>query len=260
MKKAFALVLALVMAFALVACGQTADSNGNNSTAANIENEVKGEGVMTHAEYVAAELDTEVVVETYIQAKQGWYTDSKTGKEQATFYTQDAEGGYFLYNMGCTEEEYNKLTPGTKVRVTGFKTEWEGEAEIVDATFEILEGNYVAQPADATELLGKDELIDLQNQYVSFKGLTVEPAAEGSDAAFLYKWDGSGSEGDDLYFNVSLNGETYTFTVESYLCGADSDVYKAVKELKVGDKIDVEGFLYWYQGAQPHVVSVAAAQ
>ena len=69
-------------------------------------------------------------------------------------------------------------------------------------------------------------------------------------------WDGSGSEGDDLYFNVSLNGEVYSFTVESYQCDSSTDVYKAVKSLKVGDVIDVEGFLYWYEGAQPHVTSV----
>ena len=67
---------------------------------------------------------------------------------------------------------------------------------------------------------------------------------------------GSGSEGDDLYFNVSKDGNTYTFTVESYLCGADTDVYKAVKNLKVGDTVDLEGFLYWYEGVNPHITSV----
>ena len=55
-------------------------------------------------------------------------------------------------------------------------------------------------------------------------------------------------------------GKTYTFTVESYLCGKDSEVYKAVKALKVGDKIDMEGFLYWYNGANPHITSVKAAK
>ena len=38
--------------------------------------------------------------------------------------------------------------------------------------------------------------------------------------------------------------------------GADSEVYKAIEALNVGDVIDVEGFLYWYEGAQPHVTSV----
>ena len=86
--------------------------------------------------------------------------------------------------------------------------------------------------------------------------MTVEAANDDGDA-FLYKWDGSGTEGDDLYFNVSLDGNTYTFTVESYLCDKDSDVYKAVQNLKVGDVVDMEGFLYWYEGVNPHITSVS---
>ena len=90
--------------------------------------------------------------------------------------------------------------------------------------------------------------------FVSFKGMTVEAIGDG--AAYLYGWDGSGCEGDDLYFNVSLNGQTYTFTVESYLTGSETDVYKTVKGLNVGDTVDMEGFLYWYEGANPHITSV----
>ena len=33
-------------------------------------------------------------------------------------------------------------------------------------------------------------------------------------------------------------------------------MYNTVTNLKVGDKIDVGGFLYWYNGLQPHVTSV----
>ena len=69
----------------------------------------------------------------------------------------------------------------------------------------------------------------------------------------------SGAEGDDLYFCVSINGATYTFCVESYLCGVGSDAYEAVRNLKVGDVIDLEGFLYWYTSAQPHITSVTKA-
>ncbi len=220
------------------------------------ETDVKSEGVMTYEEYVAADLDSEVVVETYVQAKQSWWED------QATVYTQDKDGAYFLYNMACSEEDYDKLEVGTKIKVTGFKSEWSGEVEIVDATFEIEEGEYIAPVTDVTEFLGKDELIDYQNQFVSFKGLTVEASkdADGNEAAFLYNWDGSGEDGNDLYFNASLNGETYTFTVESYLCDNTTDVYKAVKELEVGDVIDMEGFLYWYEGVNPHITAVKEAE
>ena len=213
----------------------------------------KSEGVMTYAQYAAAALDTEVIIETFVQAKQSWW-DGK-----GTIYTVDTEGGYFLYNMPMTEEEYNQLVPGTHIRVKGWKAEYAGEVEIIDATFEILtDGTYLAKPMDVTALLGAENLADYMNMFVSVKGATVVAANENGDA-FLYKWNGSGSEGDDLYFNVSVNGATYTFCVESYLCGNGSEVYEAVEALKVGDVIDLEGFLYWYNGAQPHITSVKAA-
>ena len=245
MKKLTALLLAGAMVFACVGCG----SNGGDA-------DKKSEGVMTHDEYVAAALDSEVVIETYVQAKQSWW-DNK-----ATVYTQDKDGAYFLYNMACSEEDYAKLTTGTKIKVTGYKSEWSGEVEIVDATFEIESGNYVAKAEDVTSLLGTDDLINHQNEFVSFKGMTVEAAGQddsGNDVAFLYSWDGSGQDGDDLYFNVSLNGNVYSFTVESYLCDSSTEVYSAVKNLNIGDKIDMEGFLYWYEGVNPHITSVKKA-
>ena len=239
---------------------ETAEDTAEADTAeaeaeADTENAATAEGVMSYADYVAAAVDTEVCVETYVQAKQAWWEDNGVG--QATFYTQNQDGAFFVYNLPCSQEDYDKLVPGTKIKVTGFKSEWSGEVEITDATYEIEDTDtFVADAKDVTDLLGKDELIDYQNQFVSFKGMTVEAANDAGDA-FLYKWDGSGTEGDDLYFNVSLDGNTYTFTVESYLCDKDSDVYKAVQNLKVGDVVDMEGFLYWYEGVNPHITSVS---
>ncbi len=210
--------------------------------------------VMTHEEYIAADVDSHVVVETYVQAKQSWWED------QATVYAQSEDGAYFLYNMACSEEDYELLVPGTKIRVDGYKAEWSGEVEIIDATFEIIEGeSFIAEPLDVTEMLASDELIDHQNELVSFTGMTVE-AADDSGAAFLYNYDGSGAQGDDLYFNVSYNGETYTFTIESYLCDSSTEVYQAVEALEVGQTVDMEGFLYWYEGVNPHITSLTVAE
>lgn len=140
--------------------------------------------------------------------------------------------------------------------MTGYKSKWVSEVEIVDSRFQLEEGNYIAPVLDVTSLLGTDDLIMHQNKKVAFKGMTVD-AISGDGSAFFYRLDGSGSEGDDLYFNASYNGKIYQFTVESYLCGPDTDVYKAVKELKVGDKVDLEGFLYWYDGPVPQITSVS---
>jgi len=247
MKKLLALFLVFILMASFAGCSK--DDGGSAP-------DVKSEGVMTYAEYIAAAVDTQVVVETYVQAKQSWWED------KATIYSQDKDGAYFIYNMACAEADYAKLTAGTKIKVTGFKSEWAGEVEIIDATFEIGEGNYVAPAADVTAMLGTDELIKHQNEFVSFKGMTVEASkdADGNDVAFLYNWDGSGADGDDLYFSVSSNGATYSFTVESYLCDKTTDVYAAVKNLKVGDKVDMTGFLYWYEGVNPHITSVTAAK
>lgn len=261
MKKLLSLLMALTLVSACVGCGASEGSASSADTSASSEadtnaaeaEDTKSEGVMTYEEYAAAALDSEVVIEAYVQAKQSWWED------QATVYAQDKDGAYFLYNMACSEEDYAKLTTGTKIKVTGYKAEWSGEVEIIDATFEIEDGNYVAAAEDVTSLLGSDDLIDHQNKFVTFKGMTVEAAGQdesGNDVAFLYNWDGSGQEGDDLYFNVSLNGETYTFTVESYLCDSSTDVYKAVQGLNIGDTVDMEGFLYWYEGVNPHITSV----
>ena len=282
MKRLLVILLALAMVFALAACG--GNEEGNTSAPAESaapaesvpaesaapaesvpaeesvpETDIfaKSEGVMTYAEYEAAAIDSAVVIETFIQDKQGWWENEGVGV--ATFYTQDNEGGYFLYNMPCSKEDYDALVKGTKIKVTGFKSEWSGEIEITDAAYVVEEGTYVAEAFDVTELIGTGDLAKRMNTFAVIKGATVEAVGQdenGADAAWFYKWNGSGKEGDDLYFKINVNGVSFTVTVESYLCGPDTEVYQAVKELKIGDNIDLEGFLYWYNGAQPHVTKV----
>lgn len=263
MKKLIALLLALTMILGLAACGaaqEEKDPSGevNTNTDNNETPNTDEVTVMTYAEYTAAELDTAVVVETYIQAYESWWDG------EIDLYCQDEEGAYYVYGVKCTEEEAAAFVPGAKVKVSGYKAAWDGEVEIIDAKVEVLEGTYTVEEAtDVTALMGTEELEAEMNKLVAVKGLTVAASknAAGEEAAYLYKWDGSGKQGDDLYFNVTLGEATYTFTVNAYMngTGADSDVYKAVEGLKVGDKIDVEGFLYWYNGAQPHLTSVTAA-
>lgn len=239
-KKLLSVLLAGAMALSLAACG--------NSTPA-----ADNEGVMTYAEYAAADLDTEVTVETYVQAHQSWW-DNKV-----TVYTQDEDGAYLLYELQCSEEDAEKLVPGTKIRVSGFKSEWSGEVEIVDAKFEFVDDgtSFIASPVDLTDKLASDDLINYQNQLFAANGLTV--VARPSGNAFDYKWDNSGShdENSDLYFDVQdAAGNTITLTIESYLCDNTTDIYETVENLNVGDTVDVEGYLYWYEGANPHIVGM----
>ena len=270
MKKLIALLLALVMVLALAACG-AGDENPTDGTttapttapttepvadpttkpaedptdeATDPSGSIDAVKVMTHEEYMNAAVDDAVCVETYVQATQSWW-DNKI-----SVYCQSEDGAYFLYEMACSEEDAAKLTPGTKIRVSGFKAEWSGEVEIVDATFEFVEGEaFIATALDVTDLLGTDELYDHQNEFVSFSGLTVEKIE--------YKND---EPGDDIYVTVSKDGASYSFCVERYLTDPDTAVYQTVGTLEAGDVVDIQGFLYWYEGVNPHITQVTVVE
>ena len=251
MKKIICLFILACVAVGLLACGGDVDPTTTTTTTTvkpgpDVEDTVtKSEGVMTWAEYMAAEIDSEIVIEGYVQGKQSWWFNSEKNTGLATFYLQDGIGGYFLYEMPCTEEEYDSLAVGTKVRVTGYKAEWSGEIEIIDAEFEIIDGKYVAEPAYVTDLLDKPELANYQNMLVKFEGLTV--------VSIEYQ---GGSRGKDIYVTLSYNDVKYSFCVESYLTNANSNVYQQVEALKAGDVIDVVGFAYWYNGINTHITEV----
>ena len=287
MRKILALVLALCLALSMAACAGDNTSSSESSAAgessaaeessqaeesseeaseesseagedASQSSEAESAPVMSYDEYMAAEVDDAVTIQAYVQAKQSYYAEQGT----ATVYLQDQDGGYFAYDMACTQEDYDAMVEGTKIQVSGFKAEWSGEIEIMDGQLDeiIADDTFVAEAFDATSLLGTEELEEHQNEKVSFTGLTVAPSkdANGNEVAFLYNYDGSGTQGDDVYFNVTVGDseEVYSFLVESYLCGSDTEVYKAVEALEVGQTIDCEGFLYWYEGANPHITSL----
>ncbi len=222
MKKIIAVFLMVVLLVSMASCGPK---------------------VLTHDEYMAAELDTDVVIDVYVQATQSWW-DNKI-----TVYAADADGAYFIYEMTCSEEDAKKLTPGTKIRVTGTKIAWEGEVEIASgSTFEFIgksDDTFVSTPADLTSLLGKDELIDHQNELALFKGMTVVKVE--------YQ---NGAPGKDIYVTLEKDGKNYDFCVESYLTFPDSEVYLAAGALAAGDVVDIEGFVYWYSGVNPHITKI----
>lgn len=244
MKKLTALLLVVVLAvFALASCAPEAAFF--EITAEQYEKaKVKSEGVMTYAEYDAAALDSAVVIEGYVQATQSWW-DNKI-----TVYLADLDGAYFLYELACSEADAAKLTAGTKIKVTGTKGAWAGEVEVMDATFDFVddENDKLVLPSlNVTPLIGSDDLVKYQNQKVVFKGMTV--------VSVEYK---NGERGDDVYLTCSKGENEVSFCVEMYLTGPDTDVYKAVEALEAGDVVDVEAFLYWYNGANPHVIGVTA--
>ena len=241
-----ALLLVLVMvACMFVACGDepapTPDGSDEN-------------GALTHEQFLAAEVGSTCTIEAYVQAWQGWWNN------QITLYLQDRDGGYFVYNASCTQENANKLTKGCKIRVTGEKTDYNGMIEIYGtdgaATFEFVEGGdtFIATATDVTALYNNtQELVAHQNEFVAVKGLTVQSVsfknAETAEEA-----------SDDIYIVVKLGDNNHDLCIEVYLTGTSTDVYGVAKTLAAGDVIDIEGFLYWYNNADNiHVTGITKA-
>ncbi len=215
-------------------------------------------GVMTWREFQAGEFFEPVTVDTYVQGFSAWSDWS------VSFYTQGPDGAYFISTDISPQELAEFMVPGLAIRVSGTKSQLGNLSVIEDPSFAVRDAEpWIAEAEDMTDLLGMDGLRDYQVHRVVFRGLTMEPSRiKGSDAeyAFLYEDDGSGSheKNSDLYFRASLDGDVYTFKVETDVVGAgnDSEVYRAVEDLEIGDVVDLEGFLYWYYDMEPHITSV----
>lgn len=241
MKKLLGLFFALVLGVSLTSCGE------------------KLKPAMTYSEFMAAEADAEVVVEGFIVDKQGWW-DNKVTMYLATEVSGE---GYFIYEFPCTEEENNTTYAiGEYVHIEATKTIYAGEHEIMGDNITkacVVETQKFASstPVDVTKKL--TALENYQNAYFTATLEVVEFTTTDSDTTVAENkaWGYKGSEvNNDLYFTLSDGTNTLNCCVEVYLTGTNTDVYKAVQTLSIGDKVIVEGYLYWWNGANPHITSV----
>ena len=186
MKKAFVILLTGIMMTAAVSCGGSNSNNAASSAPAAeapaaeapaqeepseaevVEEEetepLVPEDPMTYEEYAAAEIDSEVVIKGAVQAKQAYYAHDDSGS--ANVYLQDETGGaYFLYELPCTEKEYELMEKGKFIKVKGYKAEWSGEIEVVDIeAWMFVDGDFIAEAENVTALLGTDELAGKMNK------------------------------------------------------------------------------------------------
>ena len=208
--------------------------------------------------FTNAELNDEVVIEAYVQDFESFYN----GKQ--TMYLADRFGTYFGYELALTEELSNQITIGTKLHIEGQKLAYRGQIEIGNTTVvEIIEGDepYIAPAMDATYVLSNE----LATEYLQARKIKVTaklmPSMSGeTEKPYLLNWNDSGELGKaDLYLNLSINNESFTWNVRRYLRNANSDVYQAVSALSstdLGKYYDIEAFVYIYDGqCQARIVS-----
>lgn len=184
--------------------------------------------LLTHAEYIAAETGAKVKVSGVVSAVAG-----------KNIYFQDADGGYYLYNLKTVPET---LVAGKTITVIGTKDVYNGLHQVKDATVEVSD----AEPAtvavtDITEIftaataMNDPALLAKQSMLVTIKGVTLAEVGEG---------------GKDFYFSIGTNKASL------YISGTqciDADAQEALKALftaNVGKTADITGFVGVYNNFQ----------
>lgn len=234
---------ALLGLCALASCGKKEDDKKEEATA------------LSYAEYVAAADGDYVTIDGYVSGRCTWWGDA------ASFYLQDDDGGYYIYNLPCTQDQYNNdLKVGQKISVTGQKGSWSGEVEILgqpdgdeEATWEKLEGTKTYDPIALNSI---EDMANHPNQLVK---LQVQIASNGATVT-----GGEPTSGVDLLYNVknpkTEDATQYTFYLESYneLSQYSTDpasIYQTVLNYKAGEVYEVVGYAYSYNGPQLHTIS-----
>ena len=269
MKKKMLTLMLLSLLFVLAGCGTAPPAEtANDPTPASTETAAEpvsppplesgpedgDPSILSHQAFLAAEEDSPVTVEGYVQAKDAW-TDGL-----CSLYVQNKEGAYFLPRLRCSESEYDSLEIGRKIRVKGYKAHWNDSVEIADASFQPLDGTWIAEARDVTALIGTGELARYQNEKVCFRGLTIE-AMPDSASVWYYGWDNSAParEETERYFRASCGGMVCDFTVKPALCLNAEKLLQTLEGLQVGDRVDLTGFLRFYNGALPRITEIAPA-
>ena len=279
MKKLICLLLVLMMLCGLAACGGSEEttttaapeqSAAEETTAAAAEetttaaaeetttepepttttepplagDEIRSDNVSDYEKFLATDDNMMVFVDTYVQATTPWADD------RVNIYAQSEDGAYYLYHTACPPVDAEKLVPGTKIRISGYKSSKFGGATIEDGIFQVLEDEEprIFEAQDISALLGPqeatEELALLINSLVRIPQLTVVKAAEQQE-------DG------DLIFYASVNGTTYMYKVEADLTDSSTTLYQSVQNLAVDDVFGLEAFLtYGEDGMCPTVTVI----
>lgn len=248
MKSIIALALVSVMGLTMF----TGCKKDNTQTVETVPMLVTDGSTLTYNEFMATNYGEQVTVAGYVQAKMAYISE---GQNTSLFVKdQTSDNAYFIYNAIMTQDVYNSITEGTPIKITGTKNVFNKQIQIANATVEVLSGTpVVTNPIDITTIFASSAS-DYLNRKIQLTGFTVETFSDG--AVFHYGYNGSGSNGDAIFFNASYNGVTYLFTVNNYLTDPSTEVYTAVQNLQAGQTITIQGYMYVYENPMVQVTSI----
>ena len=201
---------------------------------------VQKSGVMSWAEYMAAENDTVATIKGVVT----FFTFSSSYGNGEVFLKDANEGGYYLYRVKG-DDLWANIKVGNEVKVTGKKATSSGLHEFKDVSaVELVSSNNAVTPVDATNIVkaakdGKAANVDnkLVGQLVKIEGYTLTAKPEVSESG---SYNVSGKVGDT----------TFTFRVSGDFGDAKAAIDTKLKGFDKGDVLTIVGAGNWYSGFQ----------
>ena len=189
------------------------------------------------ADYAAAESGTTVICTGVVSG----LIAKSLGNSSNCIYFQDADGGYYVYNLSSDPVADLGLAVGMTIRVTGSKDVYSGTYEIVNASVEIVDSSVKElTPVDFTDLftaadsLKDSKLVEKQALLVTLKG--VEIGAQDLSSGYCY---------------FKLGGKQSYIRISSSVCPivSQKDAFLTAHAEHAGWLANVTGVLCLYDGA-----------
>lgn len=180
-----------------------------------------------------------------------------TQYNSASIYLLDEslEGAYYCYSVKMSVDFYNGLKIGSPVTVSVTSTVYNGLIE-TKSSGSIVANKDLAAKTEAEMLAAKD----ISNIFITADSKKIT-YAQSSYAKLTHmkvtkisgvKLDSTSTT--HSFITLERNGETVSVALNKNLMALDSQAAKdldaEVKKLKVGDYVDVEGLVGWYNGIQ----------
>lgn len=198
--------------------------------------------IISYADFVAAEVSDSIVSVKGVIAGKEVFSSNAT-----TVYLQDLgeTGGYVGYKVGCTEAQYDQdLAIGKVVMISGPKASYNGLLEVgtssIKASYVLLDTMDAPTATDITSLVSAgSDLSAYQGRAVKLTDAVITSVADGSTSSTR------------INFTLKCGAKTITAQANSYFMSTDDAkaVYTLTKDA-VGAKVDFEGIMGWYNGAQ----------
>ncbi|MFA6843707.1 MAG: hypothetical protein WCR33_04825, partial [Bacilli bacterium] len=190
----------------------------------------------THAEYVAAEKDTALIMQGVVTAV-GPFNDTYNS---LTFTMQDADGGYYCYGVKAdsAEQAAIDLALGNTIMVFAEKGSYEGLNETnSNGTYKVIstETQTIVSEDITAAITAGDDLTAKQAMQVKVVGTTVK-SVDSSDATRVSAV-------------LTVGEKDFAVSVSKYILTTD-EMAAVTAKLVVGATLDIEGIVGWYNGFQ----------